>query len=241
MIKGEDFDPAAYPNLLLVDKAEIAANGEYNLSGERYRSTIAVNTDYPLVSLGNEELFDIVSGGTPSSKDEECWNGDVKWITLVDLPVSNFITEITDSERKISEKGLKTSSAKIVPPNSVIVSSRATIGRIGINKVPLATNQGFKNIIIKDYQKVLPKYLALTLTGLVDQMERLASGGTFKEISKTNFKTLQIPLPPLDVQAEIVAEIEAYQQEIENYKLKIEAKEEAIKKRIGKVWGDEPG
>ncbi|NJN97967.1 MAG: restriction endonuclease subunit M/S, partial [Anaerolineales bacterium] len=157
------------------------------------------------------------------SDDEECWNGDIKWITLVDLPASNFITEIIDSERKITEKGLKTSSAKIIPPNSVVVSSRATIGRIGINKVPLATNQGFKNIIIKNYEKILPKYLALILTRLVGEMEKLASGGTFKEISKTNFKTLQIPLPPLDVQAEIVAEIEGYQKIIDGARQVLEA------------------
>ena len=228
VVDGIAFDDAQYDALTVVDKTEIAENGDYNLSGERYKSVKHINTDYPLVKLGNEDLFAIESGGTPSSRVDEYWNGEIKWITLVDLPAENFITEIVDSERKITEKGLQSSSAKIIPPNSVVVSSRATIGRIGINRVPLATNQGFKNVIIKNFDRVLPEYLAFVLTGLVGRMEALATGGTFKEISKTNFKTLQIPLPPTAVQAEIVAEIESYQkiidgarQVVENYRPRI--------------------
>lgn len=215
ILNNTPFDAEPYDSLSLVDKNEIAENGDYNLSGERYRNSFQVNSEFPLVELGDENLFEIVSGGTPNSQDEECWNGEIRWITLVDLPANNLITEIIDSERKITERGLRSSSAVIIPPNSVVVSSRATIGRIGINKVPLATNQGFKNVIIKDFTKVSPKYLAYTLTGLVEQMEVLASGGTFKEISKTNFKSLEIPLPPLAVQEEIVAEIESYQKIID--------------------------
>lgn len=228
LVNGTEIDDEKYGLLTLVDRKAVAGNGDFNLSGDRYKSTFTTDTDWPLISLGDEELFSIESGGTPSSRDEECWNGDVTWITLVDLPAENFITEIFDSERKITQKGLQSSSAKIIPQNSVVVSSRATIGRIGISRVPLATNQGFKNIVIKDDKRILPKYLAFVLTGLVEQMEVLATGGTFKEISKTSFKTLQIPLPPTAVQAEIVAEIESYQkiidgarQVVENYRPRI--------------------
>jgi type I restriction enzyme M protein len=217
-----------YPHITLVDKSAIAENGDYNLSGERYKINAKINTAFPLVYLGNEELFKIESGGTPNSQDAELWNGDIKWITLVDLPQSNFITEIYDSERKITTKGLNSSSAKLLPTDSVVISSRATIGRIAICKVELATNQGFKNLIIKDKTKVNPKYLAFSLTKIVPKMEALASGGTFKEISKSNFATLQIPLPTLSIQQEIVTEIEAYQkiidgarQVVENYKPRI--------------------
>lgn len=239
---GTPFDAEHLPNAALVEKAKVAESGEYGLSGERYRGKKTHETEYPLVELGNEELFSIESGGTPSSADEECWNGDIKWITLVDLPAQNFITDIYDSERKITAKGLQTSSAKLIPPNSVIVSSRATIGRIGINKVELATNQGFKNIIIKDFEKVNPKFVALMLTQLVDRMDQLASGGTFKEISKSNFKTLQIPLPPLPVQEEIVAEIEGYEriiagarQVVESYRPRIEIQPEWAWVELGEV------
>jgi type I restriction enzyme M protein len=168
-----------------------------------------------MVSLGNKDYFEVISGGTPKSKEDSYWNGEVNWITLVDLPASNFITKMHSSKRTITELGLKNSSAKMLPVNSVIVSTRATIGRVGINCTPLSTNQGFKNIVIKDKSRVSSKYLAYTLTGLKNQMIEMASGGTFKEISKTNFEKLKIPLPPLEKQQEIVDEIEQYQKVID--------------------------
>ena len=81
--------------------------------------------------------------------------------------------------------------------------------------MPLATNQGFKNIVIKDSGRILVEYVAFVLTKLVPTMETWASGGTFKEISKSKFVELQIPLPPLEVQREIVAEIVGYQRVID--------------------------
>jgi type I restriction enzyme M protein len=102
----------------------------------------------------------------------------------------------------------------MIPENSVVVSTRATIGRIAINRVPIATNQGFKNVVIEDSERAVPEYVALALTKLVPTMEAWATGGTFAEISKSKFCELQIPLPPLEVQKEIVAEIEGYQKVI---------------------------
>ena len=199
---------------LIVTKEKIAANGDYNLSVERYREGIASSHSFPLVPLGEASLFRIESGGTPRSGVEDFWNGGIAWATLVDLPATDFITQITRTERTISERGLKESSAKMIPANSVIVSTRATIGRIAINRIPIATNQGFKNIVIQDSSRALPEYVALALTKLVPTMKAWATGGTFAEISKSKFCELQIPLPPLEVQKEIVAEIEGYQKVI---------------------------
>ena len=146
---------------------------------------------------------------------EEYWGGGIPWATLVDLPATDFISEITATKRTISDKGLRESSAKMIPANSVIVSTRATIGRIAINRVPIATNQGFKNVVIKDSVRAVPEFIALALTKLVPTMQAWATGGTFAEISKSKFCELQIPLPPLEVQKEIVAEIEGYQKVID--------------------------
>ena len=77
---------------LVVEKDKIAANGDYNLSGERYRSNDAIDLDWPMVALGNAELFSVVSGGTPKSSVEEYWNGGIPWATLVDLPPKGFMT-----------------------------------------------------------------------------------------------------------------------------------------------------
>ena len=131
------------------------------------------------------------------------------WITLVDLPPDDIITEITTTERTISDAGLESSSAVMIPENSVVVSSRATIGRIGINRVPLATNQGFKNVVIEDRTRAIPEYVALALTRLIPTMQAQASGSTYKEIIKSRFARLKIPLPPLDVQRAIVEEVES--------------------------------
>ena len=181
------------------------------LVGSRYRTLEKANANHPMVQLGNGELFQICSGGTPSSSVPEYWNGNVSWITLADLPAENCITEIKRTERTISEAGLNNSNAKLLPVETVIVSTRATIGRIGIARTQLATNQGFKNIIIKRPDVILPKYLAYMLTAKVDTMKHLASGATFKEISKENFCTIQIPLLPIDQQRSIVNELDGYQ------------------------------
>ncbi len=208
----DDFQPALG---LIVEKAKIAANGDYNLSGERYRESGTHSHMFPLVSIGDSNLFRVESGGTPKSNVQEYWNGGVPWVTLVDLPPADFITEVKTTERTISELGLTKCSARLIPDNSILVSTRATIGRIGINRIPLATNQGFKNIVIEDLNRVVPEYVALALKKLVPTMEAWASGGTFKEISKSKFCELQVPLPPLQVQQEIVAEIDGYQKVID--------------------------
>jgi len=212
-----------HDKIILVDKQHIAKTGDYNLSGDRYR----VLTDYsknkwPIVKLGEKELFNIESGGTPDSQNASYWSGKINWATLVDLPQSNLITEIYETNRKITDDGLKKSSAKIIPSDSVLVSSRATIGRVAINKTELSTNQGFKNIVIKDKKRVDSKYLAYVITSLTDKLKSLASGGTFAEISKTNFETIEIPLPPLEIQKQLAKELDGYQNIIDGAKKVIE-------------------
>lgn len=91
-----------------------------------------------------DEIGKVVAGGTPSTKISSYWDGNISWITPKDL--SNFsVKYITHGERNISEKGLNNSSAKLIPKNSVLLSSRAPIGYIAIASKELATNQGFKN------------------------------------------------------------------------------------------------
>ena len=199
----------------VVSRKRILDSPDVGLSGDRYRPiTARGNGKWPMVKLEDEQLFRIESGGTPSSSNPAYWDGDIRWATLADLPQSNLITELSDTQRKITAKGLKESSAVLLSPGSVLVSSRATIGRVAITKASTATNQGFKNIVIKDVSKTNPRYIAYAVTQLVPRMELMASGGTFKEISKTNFSALEIPLPPLAEQERIVAEIEGYQKVI---------------------------
>ena len=238
----KDVDVSGRENVVLAKKNEIAGQ-DYILVGERYAKTIERSGAFPFVSLGDTSIFRIESGGTPDTKNTAYWDGNICWATLIDLPADNTITYLFDTERHITEAGLYGSSAKLLPADSILVSSRATIGRIAITRCETATNQGFKNIIITDKARALTKYVAFMLTKLVPKMVALSAGGTFKEISKTNFATLQIPLPPLTVQEEIVAEIESYQkiidgarQVVENYKptIKIDPAWETVK--LGEVF-----
>jgi type I restriction enzyme M protein len=224
-------------NYLIVSKDKIAEGGEYNLSGEMYRVVERQGKQqWPMVKIGDQELFSVESGGTPDSKNKAYWDGDIHWATLIDLPQNNYITIINDTQRKITQAGLKNSSAKIIPSDSVVVSTRATIGRVGINKIPICTNQGFKNVVIKDETRINYTFLAYMIKQLVPKMEVLASGGTFKEISKTNFCSLEIPLPPIEIQREIVAEIEENQKAVEKCKNQIELHEDKIRHIVEKVW-----
>lgn len=176
---------------------------------ENYKPSIDINIlqKYPITELGNTDLFEIISGGTPSSQNDKYWNGNINWITLVDLPANDYITNIYRSERKITQEGLNHSSAKLLPVNSVIVSSRATIGRIGINRIELATNQGFKNIVIKNKNIITPEFLAFYLKEKEQELINLASGVTFKEVSKSSFETITINIPPMNIQKDIINRI----------------------------------
>ena len=222
MRTGEPLEEFRPTTGLIVDKKRIAEDDEYNLSGERYRDDRLSASEWPMIELGQEGTFSVVSGGTPKSTVKEYWDGGVPWITLVDLPEGNMVTDIIKTERTISKEGLRNSSAKIIPANSVVVSSRATIGRIGINRIPLATNQGFKNIVIEDTARVIPEYVAFALTRMIPEMQSQASGSTYKEITRSRFSKLSIPLPPLEVQREIVAEIEGYQRVMDGARAVIE-------------------
>ena len=207
---------------------------------ENYRPHIAVDPEWPMVEIGEKDLFNVVNGGTPKTSVEDYWDGGIPWITLADLPPVNFVTEITSTERTISDEGLKRSSAKMIPANSVVVSSRATIGRIGINRIPISTNQGFKNIIIEDVTRAIPEYIAVALSRLVPEMEAQASGSTYKEIIKSRFVRLLIPLPPLNEQESIVAEIEAEQAIVDANRELVKRMEARIEATIGRVWETNP-
>lgn len=230
-----------HPLVTIAPKEQIAEQG-YVLVGERYLSNSMPEGKYKMVSLGDKSLFRVESGGTPSSNIPEYWDGNIRWATLVDLPAANLITELKDTERTISPLGLEKSSAKLLPSGTVLVSTRATIGRVAIAECETATNQGFKNIIVIDDTKVSNRFVAYMMTALADRMVSLASGGTFKEISKSNFLTLSIPLPPLEKQEQIVAELDSHQkiidgarQVVENYKPTIQNNSHWETVRLGDI------
>ena len=150
---------------------------------------------WPIVKLGN--ACAIIGGGTPRRNNESYFGGNTPWATPTD------VTGLTDlfiehTKETITEDGLRESSARLVPERTVLLTSRATIGFTAIAAKQMATNQGFANLICGDY--LVPEYLAHWLRSQRDLLIHLAEGTTFKEISKTTLKNVQIPVPPLALQ-----------------------------------------
>jgi len=151
------------------------------------------------------DIGEIVSGGTPSTAVLEYWNGDINWISPVDL--SGYTGKyISKGKKSITPLGLQKSSARLIPKGSVLFSSRAPIGYVAIASDELCTNQGFKSIIPN--KMISNEYLYYFLKYAKKQAEDLASGTTFKEISLSNFAKIKIPVPPLAEQHYIVAKID---------------------------------
>lgn len=204
---------------------------------DNYKPTIKINPEWEMVELGDEKYFNIESGGTPDSDNITFWNGDVLWATLADLPANDFISILFNTKRKITELGLKKSSAKLLQPKSILISSRATIGRVAINEYPMCTNQGFKNIIIQDFSIINPYFMAYYIKSLEKHLNEIGGGSTFKEFSKSSLKEIKVPIPTINEQLKIVERIESEQQLVESSKQLIAIFEQKIKDKINEVWG----
>jgi type I restriction enzyme S subunit len=140
------------------------------------------------------DAFMISGGGTPSRKEDEFWtNGTIQWYSPSDLTRVGTMF-IDDSSDHITERGLAQSSARMFPARSVMLTSRATIGAIAINTHPACTNQGF--ITCLPNERVPLYFQFLWLTENVPTFQRMASGATFKEISRGVFKTIEFLQPP---------------------------------------------
>jgi type I restriction enzyme S subunit len=176
------------------------------------------------VKLG--DVCKIVNGSTPSSTIEEYWNGDIIWITPTDLgKLSSSL--ITDAARKITKSGYQSCNTEIVPTNSVIISSRAPIGYIGIANIPLCTNQGCKSLVVTE--KIDTWFLYFWLKLSIPVLKSIGKGTTFQEISKSQLTIFEIPLPPLSEQKRIAAILNEQMEAVEKARKATEAQLEAAK------------
>jgi type I restriction enzyme, S subunit len=173
------------------------------------------------------EVGQIVSGGTPSTTIEDYWNGgEIAWISPADL--SKYSSKyISKGKKSITEKGLKNSSARLIPKGSVLFSSRAPIGYTVIAANDVSTNQGFKSVIPN--KTLSSDFLYYYLKSAKQMAENSANGTTFKEISLKAFSQLTIPIPPLPEQQLIVSKIEALLSELENGKQQLQTAQQQLK------------
>jgi type I restriction enzyme S subunit len=158
--------------------------------------------DWDVKILG--ELAQIISGGTPSTSQNEYWDGDINWCTPTDI-TSTKDKYLYKTERTITELGLKRSSARLLPEGVILLCSRATIGEVKISKVPIATNQGFKSLVA--FQDINNEFLYYKILTLKNALVEKAIGSTFLEISKKDTFSLLISLPKSQHEQSLIAEV----------------------------------
>ena len=155
------------------------------------------------------DIADIINGATPSTSCEDNYDGEIVWITPKDLSEQKA-KYVERGSRNITQKGFNSCSAQMIPAYNILMSSRAPIGLLAINKIECCTNQGFKNIVV-DRSICDVDFLYYYLKYHIKEIEALGSGTTFKEVSKASLQQFEITIPSLDVQkhiASILADID---------------------------------
>lgn len=169
------------------------------------------------------DLGQIVGGGTPSRDRPDYWDGTIRWLTPGELTGRAEMT-VCETADQITESGLASSGARVVPPNTVLVTTRATLGSCALAGCPMATNQGFKNLI--PTADLDPQFLYYLMGTLRRELTRRASGTTFLEVSGKEFAQVAVSVPPLAEQrriAEILDTIDETIQATERVIAKLEA------------------
>ncbi len=198
----EAFDESSIPFTVdVMDWHRIAHEFQKNIEKSFYvlkKAYKKVNSEWQYYKVS--DFADVMSGGTPKTEVIEYWNGNIPWITPKDL--SNYrAREISRGERNISPEGLKNSSARLVPPRTVLLTSRAPVGYLAVAKNELATNQGFKNLIAKN--GFSPEFIYYLLLNNVDYLRLQASGSTFQELTASTLRNLEFLLPEYAIQEKI--------------------------------------
>ena len=182
------------------------------------------------------EVCTIVSGSTPKTSVTSYWDGNIKWITPAELNEDTFY--IMDSVRHITEEGKEKTGLSYLPTGTVILSSRAPIGKTAIAGCEMCCNQGFKNLICSD--AIYNEYLYFFLKSKTDYLNSLGRGATFKEISKSIVENIEIPLPEVNQQKEIAEEFKKLEQLISLRKQQLAKLDELVKARFVEMFGSYP-
>ncbi|HHU52129.1 MAG TPA: restriction endonuclease subunit S [Firmicutes bacterium] len=187
---------------------------------------------WPLVRLG--DVATVVSGSTPKTSVEEYWNGNNCWVTPAELSDEVFV--INDTNRKITDLAVKDTGLKPLPKGTVLLSSRAPIGKVAITGHVMYCNQGFKNLICGE--SIYNKYLFWFLKGKTEYLNSLGRGATFKEISKKIVEDIKIPLPCIDIQKHIANTLDKTQEIIDGHKKQLAELDDLIKAVFYEMFGD---
>ena len=184
------------------------------------------------VKLG--EVCKVVSGTTPKSSCPEYWNGTLNWVTPAELKDDSDI--VYETERKITLRAVQDTGLKPFPIGTVLLSSRAPIGKVAISGTEMYCNQGFKNLVCSG--SIYNRYLYHFLKDKTEYLNALGRGATFKEISKDIVENIEIPLPPLETQRHIAAVLDKVSDLIAKRRQQLDKLDELVKSRFMEMFGD---
>ncbi|MBX7253601.1 MAG: N-6 DNA methylase [Candidatus Promineofilum sp.] len=200
---------------------------------DNYRPHIPIRPEWPMVELG--EVCEVRSGGTPSRLEDAYWNGTIPWVGSTVCKDR----EVTKAEEFITEAGLNNSAAKLFPKDTTLIALvGATIGKTGLLKFESTTNQNIAGVYPKSREVLDPVYLFHAAQQLYPEFMKLGEG-KFRMANLSFVKEQKIPLPPLETQRGIVAEIEAEQALVNANRDLIARMEKKIQATLARVWGEE--
>ena len=188
--------------------------------------------DGVMAKLG--EICTVVSGSTPKTSVASYWDGSIKWITPAELNNESFY--ITDSVRHITEEGKEKTGLSSFPAGTVILSSRAPIGKTAIAGCEMCCNQGFKNLVCSE--RIYNEYLYFFLKSKTDYLNSLGRGATFKEISKSIVENIEVPLPDINQQKGIAEKFKKLEELLSLRKQQLTKLDELVKARFVEMFGD---
>ncbi|MBJ6610088.1 MAG: restriction endonuclease subunit S [Candidatus Thiothrix moscowensis] len=180
------------------------------------KNTYTIESQWPIKKLS--DLIEIIGGGTPDTKNSTYWNGGIPWLSVVDF--NSDERYVTTTEKTISEEGLKNSSTKYLQTNDLIISARGTVGALAQLSNPMTFNQSCYGLRSKG--EITNDFLYYVLKQEIEQFKRNAYGSKFDAITTRTFNDIKIPVPPLEVQQQIVQECEAVDKESESSHLAVE-------------------
>jgi type I restriction enzyme S subunit len=155
-------------------------------------------------TLTLEELCEISVGSTPLRKNKDFWvNGTIPWFTIDDIRESGRI--IRNTKQKITERALRETSLRLLPPETVLLCCTASLGEYAISKITITTNQQFIGLIMKDDRKIIPEYLFHYVSTLKNKLHELSGKTTIDFVPIYRIKNLEIPLPSIEEQKQIAS------------------------------------
>jgi len=194
------------------------------------KKKVRVESKWGIVTLSN--VIEIIGGGTPDTSNPEYWDGEIPWLSVVDFNGENRF--VSKTEKKITEKGLKNSSAKYLNTGDLIISARGTVGALAQLQIPMTFNQSCYGLRGND--KVDNGFLYYILKSEVEQLKNGSYGTIFKAITTKTFDEIKIPVPPLNIQQKIVAEIEVLEQKENKAKEEVEKLKSKVNSTIDTLF-----